>query len=688
LRAQLYVFLAYPSWPFKEKAAVWSQKVAMAIRLGALKAYANSVFIISRDPDLVQAKLAAFTKQVPLMYVLVMVNATALAASHFESAPRLLSFYIPAVLDCLCFFRMLTWWRFRTRKWSLVEAVQRLRGTIVTAGILGICFTTWSLSLFPYGDAYQKSHIAFFMAITAIGCGFCLTHLRAAMLLVLGIVVIPFTVYFCLTGNRTLILISMNFMIVALAVVFMLLNNYKRFEDSIVSQRALRRNQSELQLLNAQNFEFSNTDSLTSLPNRRLFFTEINRLVDLSRDDGRRLAIGILDLDGFKSVNDVYGHAVGDELLVLAAQRLRAALSPDIFLARLGGDEFVVAAGNTDDQYLVDLGQAIRDVLSAPFAMDSLTIRIGCTIGFASFPHTAASAQELFEQADYALYFAKAHQKGDMAVYSAEHEASVRRAGVVAQALANADLEREFRMVYQPIIDVRTGQPVAFEALARWRSPTLGDVPPDVFIPSAERSGLVTQLTPTLLRKALDDAVHWPEHIRLSFNLSAIDVNSELSVLNLLRTLGGANIAPSRVDLEVTETAVMLDVKQASEALKVLKLTGARIALDDFGTGFSSLSCIRELPLDEIKIDRSFMNGLDTDGSTRVIMRSMISLCRTLDLDCVIEGVENERQLGILRAEKATFLQGYLFGKPMNSEALLEYLQSKAKLGKPLATAI
>ncbi|MET0970433.1 MAG: EAL domain-containing protein [Tardiphaga sp.] len=647
-----------------------------------------SVLTISRDPDLVRAKLAAFTKQVPLMYILVMVNATALAASHFDAAPRLLSLYIPALLDGLCCLRMLTWWKFRARESSLDEAVRRLHGTVVTAGILGVCFTAWSLSLFPYGDAYQKSHIAFFMAVTAIGCGFCLTHLRAAMLLVIGIVVVPFTVYFCWTGNKTLILISMNFMMVAVAVVFMLLNNYRRFEESVVSQQVLRKSQRELQLLNAQNFAFSNTDSLTSLPNRRCFFTEIERLVSLSRRAGQRLAIGILDLDGFKSVNDVYGHAVGDELLIMAGQRLRSALNPNIFLARLGGDEFVITSSDAGDEEVIALGDAVRDALSAPFALGSLTIRIGCTIGFAGFPSTATSAQELFEQADYALYFAKAHQKGGMAVYSADHEASVRRAGTVAQALANADLEREFRIVYQPIVDVRTGQPVAFEALARWKSPTLGDVPPDVFIASAERSGLVSRLTPILLRKALDDAAHWPRHIRLSFNLSANDVNSELSALNLIRTLAAADIAASRVDLEVTETAVMLDVKQSSEALKLLKLSGARIALDDFGTGFSSLSCIRELPLDEIKIDRSFMNGLGSDSSTRVIMRSMISLCKTLDLDCVVEGVENEKQLGILKAEKATFLQGYLFGKPMSSDSVVGYLEGALKVDEPLAEAV
>jgi diguanylate cyclase (GGDEF)-like protein len=649
-------------------------------RLSVIFQYLKSVVTVPRDPELVQAELAAFSKQVPLMYLLVIVNMTALAITHYNAAPRSLTVYAPVALYALCGIRMLSWWRVRTTSRTVEQAIKRLRGTILAAGLLGACFTAWSLSLFPYGDAYAQSHVAFFMAVTVIGCGFCLTHLRAAMLLVMGLVVIPFTIYFFSTGNPTLVMISLNFVFVAFTVVFMLLVNYQGFEELVVSQKALRRNQDELQALNDQNFTFSNTDSLTSLPNRRRFFTELEERVRITKRDDQKLALGILDLDGFKAVNDAYGHLVGDELIVLAGERLRATLETTVFLARLGGDEFVVAMGYAVKQDVIELGEAIREALAAPFRLAKLTVRIGCTVGFACFPRPADSAQQLFEQADYALYFAKHHDRGGVAIYSAEHEATVRKDGVIAQALANADVECEFWMAYQPIIDAKTMQPIAFEALARWESPILGNVSPAEFIPSAERSGLISRITPILLRKALNDAREWPPHIRLSFNLSAVDVNSPLTVLNIIQTLASATIAPSRVDFEVTETALMLDLKQASEALTALKQAGARIALDDFGTGFSSLSSIRQLPLDEIKIDRSFVTAIDTDYSTRVIMKSMINLCENLGLDCVVEGIESEQQLAILLKEGALSLQGYFFERPMPGGAVSAYLVAQSKI--------
>jgi diguanylate cyclase (GGDEF)-like protein len=646
----------------------------MIVRLQAILQYLRSALSVPHDAELVQAELAAFTKQVPLMYLLVMINMMALSITQFNVAPNLLTVYIPAALDIVCCIRMVSWWRSRSRTWTVEQAIRRLKGTVLTAGVLGACFTAWSLSLFPYGDAYAKGHVAFFMAVTAIGCAFCLMHLRAAMLMIMAFVTIPFVAFFSSTGNPTLILISINFSLVALAVVFMLLVNYRGFEQLVDSQRALQESQSELQILSDQNFIFSNIDILTSLPNRRRFFTEIEKSVHTSRDHGTKLALGIIDLDGFKVVNDVYGHSAGDHLLRASGERLRTLLDNHIFVARIGGDEFVVVTEYRDAEALLEVGNAVCAALAVPFEFKEMLLSVGCTVGISCFPHPATSAEELFEQADYALYFAKQHSRGGVVVYAAQHEAAMRRTGVVSQALGHANIDSEFWMAYQPIVDATTMQTVAFEALARWKSPVLGDVSPDTFIPSAERSGVISKLTLALFRKALKDATSWPDNVRLSFNLSALDVNSSLSFLSIISALEGSGVTPSRIDFEVTETAVMRDLKQAHEALSILRQTGARIALDDFGTGFSSLSCIQELPLDKIKIDRSFISATNDDPSSSIILRSMINLCHNLELDCVVEGVESLEQMTLLQREGCRYLQGYLFAKPMSGKEIADYL--------------
>jgi diguanylate cyclase (GGDEF)-like protein len=653
-----------------------SRKDAMLSQLQSFHARARAALRLPREnPELIQAKLAALTRQVPIMYTLVMVNTIALAVTHYDSAPLLLTVVIPFILNSACLFRMILWRLSRGKTLSTERAIARLRGTIVTAGILGAGFSAWSLSLFRYGDAYVQSHVAFFMATTTIGIGFCLMHLRCTALLIMALVVIPFTIFFVSTGSMVFVATAINFVTVIVAAGYVLLVNYRNFENGINSTKALLIKQEELKALNDTNFRNSNIDSLTGLPNRRHFFTELDRRMAQAAADGRSLTIGMLDLDGFKPINDVHGHRAGDRLLIDASLRLRIALDPSIYLARLGGDEFVIIDENeTCRARIIEAGTAIADLLQAPFEIDELTIRIGCSIGFATFPSVATTAEDLFECADYALYFVKQHDRGRAVIFSAEHQASIREASLIDQALLNADLETELWIAYQPIIDTDSGRTVCFEALARWRSPTLGDVSPMRFITAAERSGSICELTPILLRKALEGAASWPADVRISFNLSALDVASSLSVLKIISIVQQSGIDATRIDFEVTETAVMRNHAQASEALKTLKALGARISLDDFGTGYSSLSCIRELPLDKIKIDRSFVHNIETDAASQMILKTLVGLCNNLTLDCVVEGVETTQQMQLLRDEGCRFMQGYLFARPMAAGEVQAYL--------------
>jgi diguanylate cyclase (GGDEF)-like protein len=628
------------------------------------------------NPELIQAKLAAFTRQVPMMYAIVVFNTWALALTFEGAAPRSLTLDLPAALSVICVLRIMSWWRSRNRALRTDQAVSKLRSSIIFASILGVAFCAWSLSLLPYGDDLAKSHVAFFMAVTSIGCAFCLMHLRAAALIVMNFVVIPFAIYFGASDSPIFIAIAFNFVVVTLAVVIMLLGNHKDFEQRVNSEKALLAKQAELQMLSDRNYRNSNTDSLTGLPNRRNFFTELERAIISARITDRRLSLCILDLDGFKTINDVHGHRIGDRLLLEVADRLRAHLDPRTFLGRLGGDEFVMFSDRLQDkQAISNAEQKIVSVFDAPFEIGNVAVRIGCSIGYAQFPDAAQTAEDLFERADYALHFGKQNGRGRVVCFSAEHEATIREASRIDQALLNADLENELWIAYQPIVCANTGRTVSFEALARWRNPELGDVPPMNFIVAAERSGMIAQLTPLLLRKALEGALNWPDNIRISFNLSAEDVGSTLSILKLIAVIQQSRFKPTRIDFEITETGVMRNLAQASQALNALRALGARISLDDFGTGYSSLSCIRELPLDKVKIDRSFISRIDTDPAARLILKTMLGMCSDLGHDCIVEGVETDDQIAFLRKEGASFMQGYAFARPMQGGDVAAYLK-------------
>lgn len=635
------------------------------------------------NPELIQAKLAAFTRQVPMMYLIVVFNAWALALTFQGTTPRSLTLDMPIALSVICVVRITTWWRSRHRELQLDEAVAKLRSSIIFAAILGVAFCAWSMSLLPYGDDLAKSHIAFFMAVTSIGGAFCLMHLRAAALIVMNFVVIPFAIYFGSSDSPIFVAIAFNFVVVTLAIVIMLLGNHKDFEQRVNSEKALLAKQAELQILSDRNYRNSNTDSLTGLPNRRNFFTELERAIISARITDRRLSLCILDLDGFKTINDVHGHRIGDRLLLEVVDRLRATLDPRAFFGRLGGDEFVMFSDQLKDKQAINEAERkIVSVFDAPFEIGNITIRIGCSIGYAQFPDAAQTAEDLFERADYALHFGKQNGRGRVVCFSAEHEATIRVASQIDQALLNADLEKELWIAYQPIVCATTGRTVSFEALARWRSPELGDVAPMTFIVAAERSGMISQLTPLLLRKALEGAASWSDNIRISFNLSAIDVGSTLSVLKLIAVIQRSGVKPSRIDFEITETSVMRNLLQASQALNALRALGARISLDDFGTGYSSLSCIHELPLDKVKIDRSFISRIETDPAARLILRTMIGMCDDLGHDCIVEGVESADQANFLRKQGCRFMQGYAFARPMQIDDVADYLERSGEAAR------
>ena len=632
----------------------------------------------SGNPELARSQFKALTTQIPLLYAILIVSTLAVAATHAGRAPDFLAIYIPLALCACCLVRLIHWWRLRNSPVGHADAIRRMRATIWLTVALGAGFTVWSFSLYHYGDAYRQSQIAFYMAITVIGCAFCLMHLRAAALLLTLVVLPPLAVFFALTGNPVFIATAANALFVSVAVIFILFIHYRDFTSLIEAKKELVAINDRTQRLSNENFRLANYNELTGLPKRRQFFSELGAQLVQARRKGERRAIALVDLSGFRTVNHVHGHAGGDSVLIEVGHRLSTMPGPPRFVARLGADEFgLIIEESLSDDKLRAFAAAVCAALRAPYAMEGTSVQLEASIGLAAFPDAGTSVHRLFERADYALYYAKQNRRGTAILFSKEHESEIYDLSLIQQELRRADFASELSVMFQPIVDMDSQRTLGLETLARWNSPMLGAVSPAVFITAAERLGLINRLTETMLAKALAACRRWPSDLVLSFNLSAHDITSPEATARIIEIVRASGVDPSRISFEITETAAMRDFEQAHKALQNLKRLGARVALDDFGTGYSSLSHVHRLPLDEIKIDRSFIVDIEKDAAARDIVRTVIDLCRNRNLICVVEGAETPGQALILRSLGCRIMQGYLFSRPLTEEHAGAFLEAE-----------
>lgn len=625
----------------------------------------------SDNPDLLKAQHQAFTRQMPMMYFILLSSTWALAATHIRFAPLWLTVGVPALFTLGCTLRIAFWWRTRGIEPSAGVAHAILRRTNRLAGGIAIAFTIWSFLLVPYGDAYTRSHVAFYMAITVISCIFCLMYVRSAAFMVTVIVNGAFIAFFLASRQPTFVAIAINMLLVCTGMMSILLTNYRNFENMVISQK-------RTEALSNENLLLANRDSLTELPNRRAFFAHLEAELEKAKANGTRLALGVIDLDGFKPVNDLYGHSVGDRLLINVSKRLSESLKASKAF-RLGGDEFaIIAPVIPDDAQLVANANAISERLRAPYHMAEGTVHVSASMGIAVFPHLASTLEELFDRADYALYHAKRTRRGDAVLFDAEHEKQINIEARIVHLLKQTEIEKELSVVFQPVVDIRDGTTACFEALARWSSPVLGQVPPSQFFAIAERAGIVSSLTRPLLKRALASASQWPPSVRLSFNLSAQDLNACEGVLSLIGIIENSGFDARRLDLEITETAFAHDFEQVKQSVEMLRRLGCGISLDDFGTGYSSLTRLHALPLTKIKIDRSFVTDLHEKPASYKIVKSLLALSRDMELECVVEGVETPAELATLESLGATLVQGYIFAPPLKERDVVEFLSVQA----------
>lgn len=640
------------------------------------------IFESQGTAELSLAQWRALRRQVPLMYAMLMANTLILAFAHLPVAPAISTLVIPGALVLMCSIRIWQWRRCRGKDITPSRARRDITAMVVVGPIIAIAFSAWSLSLYPYGDAYQQAHIAFFMAITTIGCMFCLLNVRKAAVAISACVLIPFTVFFAVTGQPVFIAISLNTILVTAVLTTILFDNYRDFAGLVASRQEMMLRQEQTQQLLEENHRLAWLDSLTSVPNRRSFQKELANALDVAKANGRAIAVARINLDRFKAVNEVFGQIGGDRVLIEVAQRIDVHRPFSSFLARLDSDDFaLILTENSSAGSLDRLGKQLCEVIARPVRLPLGTAEVTASIGFAaSGPED--TPEILFDHADYAGWLAKRDARGGSIVFSAIDAHDLRQIRRMEHLLHTADLDEEIYIVLQPQFDIAIGQTTGFEVLARWRSPVLGEVSPAEFIPMAERLGLIGRITQIVLRKALAISEHLPGRMRLSVNLSAHDVGSTSAIDAIIAQVEAAP-RPSRVDFEITETAIMRDLDQAKEALSRLLGLGARIALDDFGTGHSSLTHVQRLPLHRIKIDRSFVAEVTSDPTSRAIVKTMIDLCRNLGMSCVFEGIETEAQLEELAGLGGTVMQGYLFGRPMLPDQALAHAQKSGATSRP-----
>ena len=419
-------------------------------------------------------------------------------------------------------------------------------------------------------------------------------------------------------------------------------------------------------------------DGLTGLPNRNLLRQQMDEILSHTRRSAEKAAVLVLGLDNFKAVNDALGHGIGDKLLRNVAKRLRSTLREQDTLARLNSDEFaMVQSGLTRPEDAVLLAKRVLEALADPYMLDGHSVVIGASIGIAMAPGDGDESEKLLKNADMALSRAKNEQRGTFSFFEAGMDARAQSRRRIEIDLRDAIQNDVLRPYYQPLIDLSSGRITGFEALVRWPHPERGMVSPAEFIPVAEETGLINGLGGLMLRRACMDAALWPDDVRVAVNLSPLQFRTGNLLSIVMDALKQSGLPAKRLELEITETLLLEKSSQVLATLHALRALGVRISMDDFGTGYSSLSYLRSFPFDKIKIDQSFVRGLDANRDAQAIVRSIVSLGIGLGVIITAEGVETEAELSCLRAEGCHEGQGFLFSRARPNAEIIGLLKAQ-----------
>ena len=452
-----------------------------------------------------------------------------------------------------------------------------------------------------------------------------------------------------------------------------LISKVRVFLDLWLLRSGLQQEVNQRRIAEARIEHLATHDALTGLLNRRGLQEELEKMVYSFNRQREESAIIYIDLDGFKNINDRFGHDAGDHLLNMMADNFRECVRRTDALARIGGDEFIIIVHQIDDSgFLVSLMEKLMEAATAPVEYDGTLASISASIGVAMYPAHGDTVDELLRHADQAMYQAKNEGKNTFRFFSEDMDKRARRLSQVQQNLRKALPNNELSVFYQPIVDVQTGLTVSAEALMRWYSDALGQVFPDEFIPAAEHAGLIPDLGCWILDNAANQVAQWNKledfNMRVAVNVSSIQFRNEKLYDTLTQCVSQLSLSKNTLELEITEGVLLDDSPEVNHYLKQIRSLGVTVAIDDFGTGFSALSYLKKYPLNKVKIDRSFVNDLPGDHGDVVLVKAIIGMAHGLGLKVVAEGVETREQWDFLKQINCDMAQGYYFGRPMTAE--------------------
>lgn len=449
----------------------------------------------------------------------------------------------------------------------------------------------------------------------------------------------------------------------------------ERTQDLVLANQQLRNEIEQRERSQAMSIHLAHHDALTGIGNRLLFHKQLGEALEQRQRQGGQLAVLFIDLDGFKAINDTLGHATGDNVLKHLASRLQNGLREGDKIGRLGGDEFaVIQFGHDQPKDATALARRLIDLIATPFSVDGHELVIGASIGIALAEGDYQDSTQLLRAADLAMYRAKADGRGRFRIFDPQLDRQAQERRALETALRAAVEQDRLEVHYQPFANLQTGQISGFEALCRWNDPHRGQVPPSIFIPLAEEIGLIDVIGERVLQRACEAAMRWPSHLTVAVNVSPAQFKGgELSGA-VERALAATGLAPSRLELEVTESIFLQGSESNCALLSRLGGLGVRISLDDFGTGYSSLSYLRSFSFTKIKIDKSFIGDLSTSESSLAIVRAVCGLARSFGATTTAEGVETGDQLAQIKAEGCTDMQGYYLSMPLPVEEIPAFL--------------
>lgn len=615
-----------------------------------------------------RAYALSLSRRLPLLYLVVVIDLALLAWRFYDRAPLVLTAFGPA-LGVFGASRAIYWMPNRVGRRTIEQLRHDLARMGRIGGFAGLLFVGWGLSLYPYGDSNARSLIHYLLAVTTISGVLGLAHAPQTALRIALSIVVPSSLFFLLAGHPNAVYVSLVQVMVTVILLSVTYGHHRDFVRLELSRQQLMRRERQTAALASEAHMLATIDPLTGGLNRRAILDRLDREASHSQPGEAKPWLALIDLDGFKHVNDTYGHAAGDEALKTISRRI-GELPFILAHGRLGGDEFAVIFDSGLEG--PDVAEAACDLVGTirtEIPHNGASLRLSASVGLHRLCHEGVSGA--LERADAALYKAKDRGDGSVMLFGPEDEAALQARIDATRRFNDCALEDRLKLLYQPIFDVPDGRIVAVEAFARWSPDGVTWQSPATFLAIAEATRRTGELTRLVLARALEECRPAETGVGISVNLSPRDVVREGVAANIAAIVRNAGASPQSVTLEVTERAILADPRRAALQLRAFRDFGFRIALDDFGAGWSSLSQLRDLPLDMVKLDRALTAALPSDPGACAIVGMIVSLSWQLGIDCILESVESEEQVAAARALGIRLMQGYHFGRPATiSEAL------------------